>query len=138
MHVFGKKHFTFLRKCTIFTFLTCQTFWVSEKHFRLSFQVFGAWGNQESHFLGSEMHFLSTLIFGTLYFYDQSHLINDLIIHDSSWHTIPSKLPSHISMFKGRLGEDLYNKLVSFHLWCSQNSMMEHIFDRNVKGFSYK
>ena len=72
----------------------------------------GAW-----HRLGQlRLHFLSTLNLPNL-----SRLMNDPVSHDPAWPTVPIKLPSDISKFKGKDGEDPSQHLTTFHLWCSSN-----------------
>jgi hypothetical protein len=38
---------------------------------------------------------------------------------------MPTKLPSNIPNFEGKLGEDPSNHMISFNLWCSSNSITE-------------
>lgn len=52
-------------------------------------------------------------------------LIIDPLLHDPTWLTIPTKLPSDIPKFEGNLGEDPTNHVHSFHMWCSSNSITE-------------
>ena len=59
----------------------------------------------------------------TLNLLDLSRLMNDLISHDPAWLTVPNKLPSDISKFEGKAGEDLSENVTTFHLWCSSNSL---------------
>jgi hypothetical protein len=54
-----------------------------------------------------------------------------------SWPTIPSKLPSDIPKFDGNLGEDPSTHIMTYHLWCSSNSLMDdsvrlHLFQRSL------
>ena len=42
----------------------------------------------------------------TLNFLDLSKITNDLVRHNSSWPPIPTKLPSDIPKFKGKVGDD--------------------------------
>jgi hypothetical protein len=62
----------------------------------------------------------------TLYLSDLLRLINDLIFHDPNWPPIPTKLPSDIQKFDGKYGEDPNNHIMSFHIWCSSNSLMDY------------
>ena len=64
--------------------------------------------------------FLETLDFPYL-----SKLINDPILHDPLWPSIPVKLSSYIPKFDGKQGEDPKNHVMTFHLWCSSNSLMD-------------
>ena len=56
---------------------------------------------------------------------DLSKLINDPIRHNPLWPPIPVKLPSDIPKFDGKQGEDLWNHVMNFHLWCSLKSLMD-------------
>jgi hypothetical protein len=74
---------------------------------------------------------------------DLSRLTNDPISHSSVWPVIPAKLPSDISKFDGNPGEDLNNHVMTFHLWCSSNSLMDdsvclHLFQRTLTGSAAK
>ena len=53
--------------------------------------------------------------------------MNDLVTHDPSWPPVPTKLPSDISKFKGKVGDDPGAHATTFHLWCSSNSLNEHL-----------
>jgi hypothetical protein len=48
---------------------------------------------------------------------DLTKLTNDSILHDP---------PSDISKFEGKPGEDPTNQIMSFHMWCSFNKIMEY------------
>jgi hypothetical protein len=67
-----------------------------------------------------QLPFLSTLDLPNL-----SRILNDPIYHSSQWPTILAKLPSDIPKFNGKLGEDPNNHVMTFHLWCSSNSLMD-------------
>jgi hypothetical protein len=54
-----------------------------------------------------------------------SKLTNDLILHDPTWLGMPTKLPSDIPKFKEEVGDDPANHVMTFHLWCSSNSIMD-------------
>ena len=56
---------------------------------------------------------------------DLSKLINDPIQHNPSWLPILVKLPSDIPKFDGKQGDDPKNHVMTFHLWCSSNSLMD-------------
>ena len=52
---------------------------------------------------------------------------------------IPHKLPSDIPKFNGNLGEDLSTHVMTYHFWCSSNSLNDdfvqlHIFQRTLTG----
>jgi hypothetical protein len=74
---------------------------------------------------------------------DLSHLTNDPIQHAPFWPTIPAKLPSDIPKFDGKPGEDPNNHVMTFHLWCSSNSLMDdsihlRLFQRTLTGATMK
>ena len=52
-----------------------------------------------------------------------SKLMNDPVRHDSSWPPLPTKLPSDIPKFEGKVGEDPGDHITTFHLCCSSNSL---------------
>jgi hypothetical protein len=52
-------------------------------------------------------------------------LPNDPILHDPTWPTIPTKLPSDIPKSEGKVGDDLAIHIMTFHLWFSSNNIME-------------
>jgi hypothetical protein len=52
-----------------------------------------------------------------------SKLMNDLVHHDLSWPSIPTKRPSRIQKFEGRTGEDISDHVTIFHLLFSSNSV---------------
>jgi hypothetical protein len=57
---------------------------------------------------------------------DLTKLTNDPILHDPTWPNIPTKLPSDIPKFEGKQGDDPANHVMTFHLWCSSNNIMEY------------
>ena len=70
-------------------------------------------------------------------------LINDPIHRDPSWPAIPVKMPSDLPKFDGKPGEDPKNHVMTFHLWCSSNSLMDdsihlRIIQRNLTGIATK
>lgn len=74
---------------------------------------------------------------------DLSKLINDPIRHSSSWPSIPTKLPSDIPKFEGKVNEDPNTHIMTFHLWCSSNSLMDdnvrlRLFQRTLMGKAVK
>jgi hypothetical protein len=74
---------------------------------------------------------------------DLSRLTNDPIHHSSGWPAIPAKLPSDIPKFDGKSGEDPNNHVMTFHLWCSSNSLMDdsirlRLFQRTLTGSAAK
>jgi hypothetical protein len=56
---------------------------------------------------------------------DLSKLTNDPILHDPTWPAMPTKLPSNIPTFEGKAGDDPANHVMTFHLWCSSNKIMD-------------
>ena len=61
----------------------------------------------------------------TLNLPDLSQLTTDPILHMNGWLTIPTKLPLDIPKFNGRTGDDSSNHVMTFHLWCSSNSLVD-------------
>ena len=57
------------------------------------------------------------------YLPDLSHLMNNPINYLPYWP--PNKLPSNIPKFQGKLGEDLSNHVMTYHLWCASNSIID-------------
>ena len=49
--------------------------------------------------------------------------MTDPMSHDLAWPTVPTKIPSDIPMFEGKVGEDPSEHVTAFHLWCSSNSL---------------
>jgi hypothetical protein len=67
-----------------------------------------------------KLPFLATLDLPNL-----SRILNDHILHSPYWPVIPAKLSSDIPKFDGQSGEDPNNHVMTFHLWCSSNSLMD-------------
>jgi hypothetical protein len=63
--------------------------------------------------------------FASLNILDLSKLTNDPILHDPTWPTMPTKIPSDIPKFEEKEEEDLFNHVMTFHLWCSSNSTVD-------------
>jgi hypothetical protein len=79
----------------------------------------------------------------TLDLLDLSRILNDPILHSPYWPIILAKLPSDIPKFDGRSGEDPNNHVMTFHLWCSSNSLMDdsirlRLFQRTLMGSETK
>jgi hypothetical protein len=79
----------------------------------------------------------------TLDFPDLSGILNDPIRHSPQWPVIPAKLPLDIPKFDGKVGEEPNNHVMTFHLWCSSNSLMDdsihlRIFQRTLTGSASK
>ena len=74
---------------------------------------------------------------------DLLRLTNDPVSHDSAWLAVPNKLPSDISKFEGKLGEDPSEHVTTFHLWCSSNSLHDdsislRLFQHTLMGPAVK
>jgi hypothetical protein len=74
---------------------------------------------------------------------DLSRLTNDPIYHSPVWLAILAKLPSDIPKFDGKPREDPNNHVMTFHLWCSYNSLMDdsirlRLFQRTLTGSATK
>ena len=74
---------------------------------------------------------------------DLTKLTNDPILHDATWPNMPTKLSSDIPKFDGKPGEDPNNHVMTFHLWCSSNSLMDdsirlRLFQRTLTGSAAK
>lgn len=54
-----------------------------------------------------------------------SWLTNDPIYYYPFLLVIHTKLPSDIPKFEGKLGEDPSNHLMTYHLWCALNSLID-------------
>jgi hypothetical protein len=70
-------------------------------------------------------------------------LINDPIRHSLVWPPIPTRLPSDIPKFEGKANEDPNTCIMTFHLWCSSNSLMDdsirlRLFQRTLMGAATK
>lgn len=61
----------------------------------------------------------------TLDLLNSSRLTNDPIYYYPYWPTIPTKLPNDIPKFEGKLGEDPSNHVMTYHLWCASNSLID-------------
>jgi hypothetical protein len=88
--------------------------------------VYGPTGTSMSHQYyqysqpNQKLSFLATLDMP-----DLSCLTNDPILHALFWPPIPAKLPFDIPKFDGKPGEDPNNHVMTFHLWCSSNFLMD-------------
>jgi len=56
---------------------------------------------------------------------------------------MPNKFPSDIPKFEGKSGEDLSNHVMTYHLWCASNSIIDdsirlRLFQRNLIGLAAK
>jgi hypothetical protein len=74
---------------------------------------------------------------------DLTKLTNDPILHYATWTNMPTKLPSNIMNFEGKVGEYPVNHVMTFHLWCSSNKIMDDslhlsLFQITLTGSSTK
>jgi hypothetical protein len=74
---------------------------------------------------------------------DLTKLTNDPILHNPTWPTITTKLPSDILKFEGKERDDPTNHIMTFHLWCSSNNIMDdsirlRLFQHTLSGPSTK
>jgi len=63
----------------------------------------------------------------TLELPDLNMLTNDPILYAPWWLVTPHKLPSDIPKFNRNPGEYLSNHVMTFHLWCSYNSLNDDL-----------
>jgi len=84
--------------------------------------------------LNEQLPFMATLELP-----DLNRLTNAPIAYAPWWPAIPHKLPSGIPKFHGNLGEDPSNHVMTFHLWCSSNTLNDdsirlRLFQRMLTG----
>jgi hypothetical protein len=84
--------------------------------------------------LNQQLPFVATLELPDLH-----RLTNDPIAYAPWWPVIPHKLPSDIPKFNGNPGEDPSNHVMTFHLWCSSNTLNDdsirlRLFQRTLTG----
>ena len=58
---------------------------------------------------------------------DLARLTNDPIRHQKFWPPMPTKLPVDIPKFEGKVGECPQNHIMTFHLWCSSNNIVDDL-----------
>ena len=83
------------------------------------------------------------LFLATLDLPDLSLLINDPILYNPSWPPIPHKLSLDIPKFDGKPGEDPNTHVVTYHLWCSSNFVIDdsiriQLFQQTLTGAATK
>ena len=88
--------------------------------------------------LGSNLPFMAHLNLP-----DLARLTNDPICHQAFWPPIPTKLPSDIPKFEGKAGQCPQNHIMTFHLWCSSNniiddSIRQRLFQHTLRGVAAK
>ena len=71
--------------------------------------------------INQQLPFLATLDLPNL-----SRLTNDPIMCQPFWPPIPHKKNSNIQKFDGNPGEDPNNHVITYHLWCSSNSLIDY------------
>jgi len=54
-----------------------------------------------------------------------SRLTIDPINYLAYWPPMPNKLPNDIPKFEGKLREDPSNHVITYHLWCASNSIID-------------
>ena len=69
--------------------------------------------------------------------------MNDHMHHDPTWPSVLIKLPFDIPKLEGKIGEDLGDHVMMFHLWCSSNSLNDdsiqlRLFQRNLTRVAAK
>ena len=83
---------------------------------------------------GSNLPFMAHLNLPNL-----ARLTNDPILHQYFWPPMPTKLPSDIPKFEGKVGECPQNHIMTFHLWCTSNNIIDNsirlrLFQRTLTG----
>jgi hypothetical protein len=61
----------------------------------------------------------------TFHFPDLLRLLNNPICHDPHWPPMLTKFPSDIPKFEGNPSKDPGDHVMTFHLWCSSNSLKD-------------
>lgn len=79
----------------------------------------------------------------TMNLIDLTKLTNNLIYHDATFPNILTKVPLDMTMFKGKIGEESHNHVMSFHLWLSSNSIIEdsiglHLFQCTLTRIAFE
>jgi len=74
---------------------------------------------------------------------DLSCLVNDPINYLPFWPPMLNKLPSDILKFEAESKEDPSNHVMTYHLWCASNSIVDdsihlHLFQRTLIGLATK
>ena len=88
--------------------------------------------------LGSNLLFMTRINLPHL-----DRLTNDPIRHQYFWPPMPTKLSSYIPKFEGKAGEYPQNHIMTFHLWCSSNKIIDdsirlRLFQRTLIGAAAK
>ncbi len=79
--------------------------------------------------LNQQLPFMATLELP-----DLNRITNNPIAYAPWWPATPHKLPPGIPKFNGNVGEDPSNHVMTFHLWCSSNTLNDdsiklHLFE---------
>lgn len=85
-----------------------------------------------------QLPFIATLDLRNL-----SRITNDPLFYLPFWLAIPTKLPSDIPKFEGKSGEDPSNNVMTYHIWCASNSLINYsiilrLFQRTLTGSTTK
>jgi len=56
---------------------------------------------------------------------DLTKITNEPILHDTSLSPMSTKIPSNIPKFDGKMGEDMENNVMTFHIWYSSNNIID-------------
>ena len=79
----------------------------------------------------------------TLELPDLSKLINDPILHNPTWPSVPINIPTDIPKFEYKMVDNPSSHITSYHLWCVSNSMLDdsiklHLFPHTLTGNATK
>ena len=66
------------------------------------------------------------ILVSNLPFMAHLNLTHDPIHHQKFWPPMPTKLPSDIPKFEWKAGECRQNHIMTFHLWCSSNNIVDY------------
>ena len=102
--------------------------WAIWEHYYLTVQGYGNYHNksymsQPIQGVWNDMTQPRIPFLVTLNFPDLLKLTNNLVSHDLMCMIVPAKLPLDIPKFEGKSGEDPGEHVMTFHLWCSSNSL---------------
>ena len=72
-----------------------------------------------------------------------TRLTNDPIFYYPYWLPMPHKFRIDIPKFEGKSGEDPSNHVMTYHLWCASNSIVDDsirlcLFQRTLIGLAAK
>ena len=89
---------------------------------RPTIQAIPSYPGYASPNLNQQLPFVATLELPYL-----NQLTNDPIAYAPWWLVIPHKLPLDIPKFNGNSGEYSSNHVMTFHLWCSSNTLNDDL-----------